>query len=100
MKSGEEPRIAAEGQPRVAVPGEADTATKEPGRGPRQEVDTEGKVKAEDHHRQCRGWDLEEATQERREAEVAAGWPEESKAGTPVEDTGLGMGRHPEGSRP
>jgi len=97
---GEEPRIAAEGQPRVAVPGEADIATKEPGRGPRQEVDMEVKEITADHHRQCKGWGLEEVTQERAEAEVVAGWPEESKVGTPVEDTGLGMERHPEGSRP
>ena len=78
---GEEPRIAAEGQPRVAVPGEADTATKEPGRGPRLEVDTGGKVITADHHRLCRGWGLEEVTQEWAEAEATAGWPEESNSG-------------------
>ena len=97
---GEEPRIAAEGQPRVAVPGEADIATKEPGREPRQEVDTEVKVITADHHRRCKGWGPEEVTQEWVEAEVAAGWPEGSKAGIPVDDMGLGMGRYPEENRP
>jgi len=97
---GEEPRIAAEGQPRVAVPGEADTVTKEPGRGPRQEVDMEAKVLTGDHHRRCKGWGPEEVTQEWSEAGVAAGWPEENKAGIPVDDMELGMGHHPEESRP